>query len=177
VHHTYNSALFTAAQHHTLRPSGKPPSAFPEDGLRLDYGKDLIADANLAAVVRGLLEPLSRDRLSAADALQLLRAPAAEAAAEARSGTLCHLMSARQRSVLPPGSLTRCKSCLQSCSDQADQDYPACKDTLTSHALLFGFGRGCKMGAASLRWFEPFARFDFHTSTQGPFLRHDLLHY
>ncbi len=59
--------------------SGKPPSTFPERGLRLDYGEDLISDSNLDAVVEGLLEPLTEDRLSAADALRLLRAPAAEA--------------------------------------------------------------------------------------------------
>ena len=58
----------------------------------MDYGEDLIADTNLDAVVEGLLEPLTEDRLSAADALQLLRAPAAEARCVCRCcfGTAVH---------------------------------------------------------------------------------------
>lgn len=54
--------------------SGKPPSSFPERGLRLDYPSDLITDPNLDALVDGLLEPLTEDRLSASEALSLLRA-------------------------------------------------------------------------------------------------------
>ena len=30
--------------------AGKPPGAFPQDGLRLDYGRDLVADPALDAV-------------------------------------------------------------------------------------------------------------------------------
>lgn len=39
----------------------------------------MVTDTNLDAVLEGLLEPLTEDRLPAAEALKLLRAPASEA--------------------------------------------------------------------------------------------------
>lgn len=63
----------------SVQTAGKPPSSFPERGLRLDYGEDLVSDPNLDAVLEGLLEPLTEDRLPAAEALRLLQAPASEA--------------------------------------------------------------------------------------------------
>lgn len=41
-----------------------------------------MADPNLDAVLEGLLEPLTEDRLPAAEALRLLAAPASEARCE-----------------------------------------------------------------------------------------------
>ena len=52
--------------------AGKPPGAFPQNGLRLDYGDDLIADPALDAVVAGLLEPMVDDRMRAREALGIL---------------------------------------------------------------------------------------------------------
>ena len=43
--------------------------------MRLIYSSDLVSDPGLATVLEGLLEPLSRERLPAKDALALLRAP------------------------------------------------------------------------------------------------------
>ena len=55
------------------RCAGQPPSAFPQRGLRLDYGEGLVRDPALAAVLGGLLEPLTDDRMSTREALGLLQ--------------------------------------------------------------------------------------------------------
>ena len=52
--------------------AGKPPGAFPQDGLRLDYGRELVSDPALDAVVAGLLEPMVDDRMRAREALGVL---------------------------------------------------------------------------------------------------------
>ena len=55
------------------RSAGRPPSSFPQRGLRLDYGDGLVQNAELAAVVGGLLEPLTEDRMRSREALGLLQ--------------------------------------------------------------------------------------------------------
>lgn len=52
--------------------SGKPPSAFPQDRLHIDFSQEVSIGRQLATVVDGLLEPLVEDRLSAAEALEML---------------------------------------------------------------------------------------------------------
>ncbi|DBA82766.1 hypothetical protein WJX77_011526 [Trebouxia sp. C0004] len=52
--------------------SGKPPSAFPQDRLHIDFSQEVSIGHHLATVVDGLLEPLVEDRLSAAEALEML---------------------------------------------------------------------------------------------------------
>ncbi len=59
--------------------AGLPPSEFEGSRLRVEYGSDLVRDPNLDTVLEGLLEPLTEDRLGAAEALQLLRAAPGEA--------------------------------------------------------------------------------------------------
>lgn len=59
--------------------SGRPPSAFPVDRMRLDLS-NVAMSRQLRAVVEGLLEPVLEDRLSATEAAALLegkRRPAA----------------------------------------------------------------------------------------------------
>ncbi|PSC76759.1 serine threonine kinase [Micractinium conductrix] len=51
--------------------SGRLPSAFPMDRMRIDFGTVKMG-ARLEAVLEGLLEPVPEDRLSAEDALALL---------------------------------------------------------------------------------------------------------
>jgi eukaryotic-like serine/threonine-protein kinase len=54
--------------------AGKPPSEFPHERLRVDVGDALAGvGRDLSAVVEGLLEPIIEDRLTAAQALALLR--------------------------------------------------------------------------------------------------------
>ena len=52
--------------------AGKPPSAFPQDRLHIDFSQEVSIGRQLATVVDGLLEPLVEDRLSAAEALEML---------------------------------------------------------------------------------------------------------
>lgn len=52
--------------------AGKPPSAFPQDRLHIDFSGEVSIGRQLASVVDGLLEPLVEDRLTAADALDIL---------------------------------------------------------------------------------------------------------
>ena len=54
------------------RCAGIPPSGFPQRGLRLDYGEGLVRDPELAAVLSGLLEPLTENRMGSREALGLL---------------------------------------------------------------------------------------------------------
>ena len=51
---------------------GKPPSAFPQERLRIDFQEVVQVGPALAAVLEGLLEPLVEDRISASDALATL---------------------------------------------------------------------------------------------------------
>ena len=53
--------------------AGKPPSAFPQDRLHIDFSQEVTMGRQLAAVVDGLLEPLVEDRLSADEALEMLQ--------------------------------------------------------------------------------------------------------
>lgn len=53
--------------------AGQPPSAFPQRGLRLDYGEGLVRDPELAAVLGGLLQPLTEDRMRTREAMGLLQ--------------------------------------------------------------------------------------------------------
>ncbi|KAK9834867.1 hypothetical protein WJX81_004804 [Elliptochloris bilobata] len=57
--------------------TGRPPSAFPQDRLRLEFRDSVQVSERLAALLEGLLEPLVEERLSAAEALALLRDDAA----------------------------------------------------------------------------------------------------
>ena len=52
--------------------AGKAPGEFPQSGLRLDYGRDLVSDPALDAVVAGLLQPMVDDRMTAREALGIL---------------------------------------------------------------------------------------------------------
>ena len=52
--------------------AGKPPSAFPQDRLHIDFSQEVNIGRKLAAAVDGLLEPLVEDRLTAAEALDML---------------------------------------------------------------------------------------------------------
>ena len=52
--------------------AGKPPSAFPQDRLHIDFSQEVSIGRQLATVVDGLMEPLVEDRLSAAEALEML---------------------------------------------------------------------------------------------------------
>lgn len=52
--------------------SGKPPNAFPQDRLHIDFSQEVAIGRQLAGVVDGLLEPLVEDRLTAAEALDML---------------------------------------------------------------------------------------------------------
>ncbi|KAL4535053.1 hypothetical protein Ndes2526A_g05906 [Nannochloris sp. 'desiccata'] len=74
--------------------SGRPPSAFPVDRMRLDLSSVVMGPV-LESVVEGLLEPVLEDRLSAEEALNILTgkefrktagAAAAVAAAAQRGG-------------------------------------------------------------------------------------------
>lgn len=52
--------------------AGKPPSAFPQDRLHIDFSQEVTIGRQLAGVVDGLLEPLVEDRLTAGEALDML---------------------------------------------------------------------------------------------------------
>lgn len=52
--------------------AGKPPNAFPQDRLHIDFSQEVAIGRQLAGVVDGLLEPLVEDRLTAAEALDML---------------------------------------------------------------------------------------------------------
>ena len=52
--------------------AGKPPSAFPQDRLHIDFSQEVSIGRQLAGVVDGLLEPLVEDRLTAGEALDML---------------------------------------------------------------------------------------------------------
>jgi len=55
-----------------LNSAGKPPSAFPQDRLHIDFSQEVTIGRQLAAVVDGLLEPLVEDRLTPSEALDML---------------------------------------------------------------------------------------------------------
>jgi len=71
--------------------SGRPPSAFPIDRMRLDISSVVMGPV-LESVVEGLLEPVLEDRLTAEEALNILagkgsqKTPAAASAAKIRGG-------------------------------------------------------------------------------------------
>ncbi|EIE21372.1 kinase-like protein [Coccomyxa subellipsoidea C-169] len=77
--------------------SGKPPSAFPQDRLRLDFRSSLEVGDALAAVLEGLLEPLVEDRMPASDALKILKGETSPAAVSRSGGD-------------PPGARSRVTS-------------------------------------------------------------------
>ena len=52
--------------------AGKPPNAFPQNKLHIDFSQEVSIRGQLATVVDGLLEPLVEDRLNAAEALDML---------------------------------------------------------------------------------------------------------
>ncbi len=52
--------------------AGKTPCTFPQKSLRIDYSRNLVRDANLDAVLAGLLQPMAEDRMSAREALDIL---------------------------------------------------------------------------------------------------------
>ncbi|CAK0784475.1 hypothetical protein CVIRNUC_007679 [Coccomyxa viridis] len=82
--------------------SGKPPSSFPQDRLRIDFRDVLEVGEQLGAMIEGLLEPLVEDRLSAKDALRILRGEISPAAV-ARSVT--NPPGARSRVTVKGGTL------------------------------------------------------------------------
>ena len=52
--------------------AGKPPTAFPQDRMRISVGAHVDVTPRLAAVLEGLLDPLVEDRMSAREALDTL---------------------------------------------------------------------------------------------------------
>ena len=72
-----------------VNDAGKPPSAFPQDRLHIDFSQEVNIGRKLAATVDGLLEPLVEDRLTAAEALDMLtedvEQPQASSSAKDRS--------------------------------------------------------------------------------------------
>jgi hypothetical protein len=64
--------LVMSIQSRPVPDAGKAPGEFPQDGLRLDYGRDLVSDPALDVVVAGLLEPMVNDRMRAREALGVL---------------------------------------------------------------------------------------------------------
>jgi len=53
--------------------SGQPPSAFPQARLRIDFSQRVSAGPRLEELLNGLLDPLPEDRMTAKEALAVLK--------------------------------------------------------------------------------------------------------
>ena len=57
--------------------SGRPPSSFPNERLRVAWERDVDVSGPLRTLLRGLLEPIAEDRITAAQVCTLSRGRAA----------------------------------------------------------------------------------------------------